>query len=249
MASQSVSPRRQGVAVVDTGQTVSMGPRPSGAAAATAGRFTPEDRALLLDHVGAYPPPIDESYHSTFNAGVGEARALTGRDATGALTGEGTRTLWGGTLIYLALLEQIGHSLRPLRGRTIRKEPTIEKAIRQFAPRAATQRQRQVLYALRCAFAHEFGLFNDKAKVPYRRAFRVDDTPGGPLVIPPRRTWSGKLADLTSATQTTVYLVTVGDLAEDVVRSVRGHAISGTLRSELATTELRTRFGFRVIAS
>lgn len=205
---------------------------------------------LLLDHVAAFPPPApgEQGYVSTFNAAVREARSLTGRDEHGAPE-TGAATLWAGTLVYFALLDQIGDSLMPLRGRRVKKpgsshrESSIEKALRQFAPQGATRRQRQVLYAVRCAFAHEFGLFNERAKL----FFRVDDTPGGKLIIPARRRWSGRLADATAATQTTVNLVAVGDLVESAVQSVRSRAIQNMLRAELSLRDLYHRFGFTIV--
>lgn len=219
-------------------------------------KFFAQDFVALADHVTSYNPA--HSYVSTFNAAIREARSLTARDLTsGAVTKRSTTTLWSGTFVYLTLLEQVGKSLRP-RGarRTLSNsnlrpsgEKILEKAIRQFAPTAATPRERQVLYALRCAFAHEFGLFNKgNGKPPYCRVFRLDDDPSGkPLVKPPSHHWNGRftVASVKSA-YTTVNLIGVADVAEQVIQSVRAYSNRVALRSEVPIAELPLRFGFQI---
>jgi hypothetical protein len=212
-------------------------------------RFTSHDARQLRDHVvWRKPLPPEGGYTSTFNAALNEARHLTGRDRNGRLT-RPTPTLWGGTLVYFALLDQIGESLRPLRGRKLAtkkgrsKEPSLQKALRQFGPKRLTSTQREVLYALRCSFAHEFGLINTRSG----RCFKVTDSPGGKLIVPPRTEWDKVIPNLTAANQTTVNLVTLGSLVEAVVRSVRTHAIRGTLRAEIPIPDLQRRFGFAVV--
>lgn len=202
---------------------------------------------MLADHVA--PFRADAGYVSTFNAAVREARLVTGRGPrSGKLGPQDTATLWSGTVIYLILLEQIGKSLRPAGGRAVnRTEQPLEKAVRQFGPRAVTLRQRQVLYALRCAFAHEFGLFN-KGRGPYLRVFRLDDSRSGPLVRWPAQPWNGRYQDAHPKCSTTVNLVRVGDLVEEVVRSVRLRSSTLTLRSELPLGELQRRFGFYLVS-
>jgi hypothetical protein len=199
---------------------------------------------VLADHVA----PFSDStgYRSTFNAALREARLLTCRNLkTGSITDEKTETLWAGTVIYLVLLEQVGKSLRPHGSKVIKNEKPIETALRMFGPNRVTKRQRQVLYALRCAFAHEFGLYNENRRQPfYQHVFRLDDTPGHPLVTWPGRRWSGDYADASNACSTTVGLITVGDVAEHTVRKVREHSNKTTLRSRIALEELQKRFGF-----
>jgi hypothetical protein len=222
----------------------------------TSGTFGGRDWIILADHVAPFDP-IDPNYVSTFNAAVREARSLSARDPdTGMPDGGSTSTLWAAAIVYLILLEQVGKSLRPLGGRRAtwkpagarkpRREPDLEKAIRQFAPSAATKSERQVLYALRCAFAHDFGLFNVRGVPPYRRVFRLDDAPGGPLVSWPRVPWTGKVMDARLETSTTVNLVAFAEVVEAVVRSVRAHSARTTLRPEMPTNELQRRFGFRI---
>lgn len=128
------------------------------------GRSQEEDWHVLADHVGPYP--IKVGYVSSFNAALEDARKCTGRDlASGDVKPNESRALWAGTFVYLVLLEQIGKTLRPRGGRDLAKEHELERAIRQFVP-GVTNRQRQAVYALRCAFAHDYGLFNVNRRRP-----------------------------------------------------------------------------------
>lgn len=211
-------------------------------------RLDGREWTVLADHVA--PFRLETGYVSTFNAAVLEARLATGRDPrSGKLGAHDTATLWSGTVIYLVLLEQIGKSLRPAGGREFKRpEHALEKALRQFGPRTVTLPQRRVLYALRCAFAHEFGLFNRGNRAgQYRRVFRLDDSRTGPLIRWPGRPWNGRYQDAGPECSTTVNLVRVCDLVENVVRSVRVHSNSVALRSELPVEELQRRFGFHIV--
>jgi len=149
----------------------------------------------------------------------------------------------------LILLEQIGKSLRPSGRRAkLKKEKPLETALRHFAGSSTTVQQRKVLYALRCAFAHEYGLFNrgyDREKV-YRRVFRLDDNPLAPLIKWPARPWSGDYKLANSTASTTVGIVAVGNICEEVVKSVRVHSMRGELRGIIPIRELQKRFGFSV---
>lgn len=206
-------------------------------------KLTTDEQRVLVAHVaplrlvnGKQP-----SYVSTFNAALRDARVVTGRDAdNGTFLGRKPTALWAGTLTYLVLLEQIGDTLRPAFGREAKNESAAERALRQFAPRT-TRLQREVVYALRNAFAHEFGLCNDGWKDGrYRFAFALDDARNAPLVRWPSRRWDGKVASIGPKTRTLVRLVALGDFCETVVTGVRAHADAGTLRSRVPLTSYST---------
>src|SRR5260221_268835 len=107
--------------------------------------FTASEWQALADHVSPLPFDADRpsEFVSTFNAALCDARVVCGRDAgTGMLLSATPSALWAGTLVYFALLDQIGDTLRPAIGRDIKRESSIERALRQFAP-GTTKRQRQ----------------------------------------------------------------------------------------------------------
>lgn len=201
-----------------------------------------EQWTVLADHVAPYRDETGPV--STFVLALREARSCLGRDVDSGRPGSGTPIhLWAGSVVYLVLLEQIGKSLRPKGSRDVQGEWELERAIRQFAPNRTTPYQRNTLYALRCAFAHEFGLFNIRRNRPsYQHLFRLDDDPTCSLVKRPARRWSGDYNDTGIAVSTTVGLIALGDLTEEVVRSVRTHSNQTTLRSRLAPGELQRRF-------
>lgn len=205
--------------------------------------LSPTDLVALDAHVKQ--GGLDSSGRiSTFNLALSDARKLMGRDTTTGRPDPAVQTpfsSWGGIVLYLVLLEQIGKSLRPLHGRPAKSEKPLETAIRQFAPGATTKKDRQALYGLRCAFAHEFGLVNDR-KGPYQRVFRLYPYGLRRMVVPPRRIWNGKMATASRTTATRVDLSQVADLAEQVVDGVRRSAQRGELRSRSDLAELKKRF-------
>ena len=203
----------------------------------------------LADHVAPYPSEAT-GYTSTFLAALTDARALTGRDpVSGDRTGTDPVALWAGSVVYLVLLEQIGKSLRPQGARKrVKGERKLEKALRQFASRGGGQKkERQVLYALRCAFAHEYGLMNfgfSNHRL-HARVFVLDDDPSTQTLVKwPRQNWDGNVTSISKKRFTKVNLVVLGDLVEEVVRSIRSYSNSGKLKSEISELELQRRFVF-----
>jgi hypothetical protein len=214
--------------------------------------FSGQDWLALADHVAPYRIDSERptEFVSTFNAALRDARVVCGRDADrGMLLATTPTALWAGTLVYFALLDQIGHTLRPVSGRTVKGESSIERVLREFAP-TTTKRQREAIYALRNAFAHEFGLVNiNRRKPQYTHAFAVDDTVGQPLIRWPSRRWDGDLRKVSPRTRTIVALPAFGDLCESVVKSVREHSNSTRLRGQVPSAELQQRYAFRITAN
>jgi hypothetical protein len=211
--------------------------------------LTGSEWLALADHVAPYPfnPDKPSEFVSTFNAALRDARVVCGRDViTGTPLGSTPIALWAGTLVYFALLDQIGNTLWPIQGRDAKRESSIERALRQFAPES-TRRQREALYALRNAFAHEFGLINvNKHRPEYTFAFAVDDDVEAPLLLWPPRRWDGQIRSASAKTRTVVGLYAFGDLCESVVRNVRLHSNSARLRSRVNVDELQRRFAFKM---
>lgn len=188
---------------------------------------------------------------SCFRAAVRDARQLTGRNVeTGALRRRLKRGLavWPGTLVYLVLLDQVGQVLAPTR-----REPTREPfmdALADFAP-ALSERDRHMLYALRCAFAHEFALANEGGgpRSPRRHMFELHEAGERKLVVYPVRTWNGlhgRRANVKTGT-TRVNLTEVGNVVEDIVATIEAGARSRSLRLVRGVTPAMviSRWGFR----
>jgi len=203
---------------------------------------------LLSDHVGDFKA---ESPHvSCFVAALRDAGFCLGRDLKTGLRVSAQHDLasWPGTFVYLVLLEQIGKTLRPKGGRDLppkagkklSDEHPLERALRQFAAGNVTLTQRKALYALRCALAHEYGLFNASKSPDYNRHFTLTDS--GPMFLRPKVKWNGSYSNPNLGSATTVNVIKVADMAEEVVRSVRAHSNQMTLRSRVSLKELQMRF-------
>jgi hypothetical protein len=93
------------------------------------------------------------------------------RDARAAVTGS-PLALWLGTLGYLVAVEQIGHTVRlasaaPRNGVGNRK--SFEEAAKEFGDPSLTGADRGILYDVRCALAHEYGLTGNHKVFIYAR--------------------------------------------------------------------------------
>ena len=76
----------------------------------------------------------------------------------------------------------------------------------------------KALYALRCAFAHDYSLQNISRQDPtltHRFAVGVGAT--AKLISLPSKPWSGDPKTIGTETQTTVNLEALGDLVEEIV--------------------------------
>ncbi len=111
------------------------------------------------------------------------------RDSNAAIKSK-PPALWLGTLGYLVAVEQVGHCIQ------LKSEPqrsgqgsvqSFVAAAREFGdsgpfPRGDTDRK--LLYAVRSALAHEYGLFNDKKRFTYARGNQIfTPTSGQPTVV------------------------------------------------------------------
>lgn len=65
----------------------------------------------------------------------------------------------------------------------------------------------------------------------------------------PHKNSDGNIRGISRACVTTVNLIRVADVAEEVVRSVREHTDRSTLRSDFSSQELQRRFGFKALVN
>ena len=190
---------------------------------------------------------------SCLRAAVRDARQLTGRKLdTGAPRTRLKRgkAVWPGTPTYLVLLDQVGQVLAPKR-----RKPTTEPfmdALADFAP-ALTNRDRHMLYALRCAFAHEIALANEgrgRHALDRRHLFELHEARDRRLALYPACRWNGLYGNRANRkTGTTkVNLTEVGTVVEDVVAKIEAAASAGQLRLVRGVTPamVASRWGFQV---
>ena len=211
------------------------------------------------------PPPHDEwienfleihapsrtapDWFSTFSAVVRDARQMTGRNlTTGLVEDESRASSWLGALGYLVMLDQVGQCFRPTtRPREAAHPSNVAKALTYFAPKLGDD-EILAIYALRCAFVHDFGL-SSWGTIPHATGlthrFRLIANATSPLIELPATPWNG---DLTGASlrrsQTIVNIRALGDLAESIVETVQARQRAGLLEIELPSgiNELFARF-------
>jgi hypothetical protein len=176
------------------------------------------------------PPPQDRDsttyWFSTFSAVVRAAREATGRDkSTGQIVHDEMAHSWLGALAYLVMLDQVGECFRPEPApRTPPLNRAILRALAYFGPAALGDSEALAIYALRCAFAHDFALVNvgrgPQAAQLHHRFVLVDDKESS-LVQLPDAPWDGNLNGHIRSNQTLVNLRELGDVAEQVVESLQ----------------------------
>jgi hypothetical protein len=207
----------------------------------------------IIDYVFLLNTDDGVTRASCFKAAVREARGLTRRDEhTGEHRDAAGDPCWSGALMYLVVLEQLGNVLRPKGATTQTGQAGVLEALRHFAPELPVD-EREALYALRNAFAHEFGLTNGPpgAKNPNRwHAFALFPDGKGLVALPAVR-WNGLYGDKSTPGRTEISLRALGDLVERIVEDVEDRAREKTL--ELTPNvlggadELRDRFSFTFV--
>ncbi|MDQ3848433.1 MAG: hypothetical protein M3261_05710 [Thermoproteota archaeon] len=160
------------------------------------------------------PPSGGIKVFSGFALGLQEVRQATGREpATGEKRNYANYGSWLGAVGYMALLDQIGSCFKP-KVTPLVAGNTIEKALTYFSNLSSDERC--ALYALRCAFAHDYSLYNINPRNPrYTHQFAVKVGPG-PVITLPTQSWDGDYSHKTTENQTVVNLEAFGDLVEDI---------------------------------
>lgn len=181
---------------------------------------------------------------SGFSAALGDARAATKRDARGNKLPNGKYGSWIGALGYMALLDQIGSCFKPRNVITV-KDNTIKKALGYFT--TLEEAEKNALYSLRCAFAHDFSLCNIRDNKPeLTHFFLVCEGSKGNVVTLPKVQWDGDFKNVASDNVTIVDLELFGDLVENICSQIRMLAQKNDLEITLAggSDELIRRYSF-----
>jgi len=175
---------------------------------------------------------------------LGDARKCTGRNVnTGKKIHDSTPGLgcWLGAIAYMALLDQIGSSLKPKGEKTDGKG--IHKALRYFSN--LSDQEIEAIYALRCAFAHDYNLANKNGMFPNRQhVFTVDKGKQAPLIKLPDVPWNGDYKSVGRENKTVINLELFGDLVESIYQDLCTKARREELEIALSdgVDELRVRY-------
>jgi hypothetical protein len=200
-----------------------------------------ESQAIAL-HLLAKPIVVRGVEHTTgFWVALKDARATTNRDRDGVKLPSRHHDSWAGALGYMALLDQIGKCFNPREEAALRagqeaanQEPRpIIKALLHFSE--LVMDQIKALYALRCAFAHDFSLINVNPKdAGLTHHFHVCGGSAGDVITLPKARWDGDFKRRTIENLTHVNLELFGDLVEAVSARITTFAEKETLEVILA---------------
>ncbi|MCP5481358.1 MAG: hypothetical protein H7A21_08000 [Spirochaetales bacterium] len=206
---------------------------------------TPDEQAAISAHLDGLQYANIPPQFSAFFAAVRDARAATGRDMiTGAVSqgAAGNPGNWSGALTYLALLDQIGDCFRPQAGASTAPS-AVDRALEDFA--GLQEPQRRAIYALRCAFAHDYSLINiDAAQPLLQHHFIVSANAIHPLVTLPVQQWDGQYESRNAQNVTRINLRTLGDTVEQIISRLLSDAANSQLELRLqgGADELRNRY-------
>jgi len=185
---------------------------------------------------------IDEktTVFSSLVAVLKDAREVTGRDLQSGERGKDTEKLgsWLGAGGYLTVLDQLGKSYRPKStDKILTPKTSIIRALKYFTK--LTEAEIDALYALRCAFIHDYSLFNidtRNRKDAYTHHFTVSGVgyEKNGIVKLPRAKWDGNQNNKTISNQTVINLPLLGDLVEGIYQTIVELFKAGELEIELA---------------
>lgn len=194
---------------------------------------------------------IDEktTVFSSLVAVLRDAREITGRDLENGKRMEspphGRLDSWLGASGYLTLLDQIGKCYRPKNKEKIRNSNNIYKALKYFTH--LKEDEIKSIYALRCAFSHDYSLFNigrKGANDKLTQHFTVTGEGYTRLISLPKKQWNGKHLDKSLENFTTINLPLLGDLVEGIYNCLVEYFNTDELEVDLegGYMELKNRY-------
>jgi hypothetical protein len=208
--------------------------------------MTPDEYAAIKAHLYMSPPVNRVQYQSSFIAVLGDTRSAAERDPDGVVLPGRLSMSWLAATGYLVLLDQIGTCFETQGKQTIADNNSIIRALKYFS-HVQDDPTLGALVALRNALTHDYGLYNRDDRYPLRHhAFNYGADETTPLIQLPKKRWSGRWdTNIPEEETTIVNLRKVGDLAEEVVDTLRGNHKANTLVLRLPLPEFRVRFGMR----
>jgi hypothetical protein len=207
--------------------------------------MTPDEKAAVTAHLYMSPPVNGVQYKSSLMAVLLDARGAAERDPVNGVLRPGALSMsWLAATGYLVLLDQIGKCFETRNTQVIPDNHAIIRALKHFS-HVQDSRRLEALVALRNALTHDYGLFNPNDDYsPRRHAFNYAVGETMPLVRLPTKTWSGRWDPNIPEEETTIVnLRKVGDLAEEVVTTVRSNHETQNLVLRLPLAQFRMRYG------
>ena len=205
------------------------------------------EEAAISSHLASITKTKDITLFSGFMAALRDARKFTKRDQdTGhKLHGDdcGNFGSWLGAVGYLILLDQIGGCFKPKSAKNIDGNQII-KALRYFTELSLLEAK--AIYALRCAFAHDFSLLNIHDKPGLTHIFTANQGTTSPVVTLPIVPWDGNILNMYPENVTRINLEALGDLVENIYVKLIELSNSSDLKIELkgGPQELHIRYSF-----
>jgi hypothetical protein len=170
-------------------------------------------------------------FKSSYIAALTDARAATGRDVnTGQVIDASKVGNWSGALSYMVLIDHIGIFISKLTGGNTDNTKFV-KALKDFT--TLSDPHIFTLYALRCAFAHQYSLINvgqGARAAMLHHQFIVHR--GETLITLPATPWNGIRNPATHNLITHVSLKKLGDLVEEIHERLLVMAAAGQLRAD-----------------
>ena len=203
-----------------------------------------EKNAIAM-HLSDSPPSGGIKIFSGFSKALKEARGVSGRNPeTGEKIPDRSHASWLAAIGYMALLDQVGSCFKP-KSSPGESGNSISRALKYFS--TLSQEKIEALYALRCAFAHDYSLYNINQRNPsLTHCFKVFGNNSSPIVSLPGTPWNGDYQNKNSNNQTLVNLEAFGDLVESVCSNLFNLANSDQLEVVLpeGSDELLQKYSF-----
>jgi len=154
---------------------------------------------------------------SSYFAALRHARELTGRCLKdGSIEIKEHSRNWAGACMYLILIDHIGGKFGN-KDKDCKENCSFLKALESFTE--LEKGQRDILYQLRCSFLHQFNLYDLQKNKKYTdRHFSVHI--GSELISLPEIEFNGKLSNISEKNKTSISLLKVGDLVEEMHKKI-----------------------------
>ena len=170
-------------------------------------------------------------YKSPYMAALLDARAATGRDInTGEIIDSNKVGNWSGALAYMVLIDHIGIFLSKVTGGNTDRIKFV-KALKDFTN--LSNPHIYALYALRCAFAHQYSLINvGKGHNAALLHHQFNVHRGELLIALPPFPWNGIRTEATNNLITSISLKKLGDLVEEIHKTLLIMASENQLKDD-----------------